>query len=185
MARLGGTLEKIDQPFWDTLTLSNTDVLAQFFTVGIGGTKTLAQTNLVNPGNLPAPYSFQLTGFSMDFPSAVTQPDLHEIIGDGWMTFFINDKNMLELPLIQMGPAGGLWFNGELDDAAAGGTTDESQVSNGVPSVFNYYALDYPLTIEVKENFRADFQWAAALAGLAAPRLVSLMIHGVLTRAVQ
>lgn len=186
MARLGGALEKIDQPFWDCLNIADTDTLAQFFTVGIGGAKTLADTNMVNPGNLPAPYSFDITGISLDFPQAITQADVQELTEDGWLTFFINDKIMLELPLTQLGAAGGVWASLEIDDSGAAGVTIESQANNGFPAVENLYHLDYPLTIEVKENFRADVNFAAAIAGLdTTPRLSCLMLHGVLTRAVQ
>jgi|ERR1041384_690924 hypothetical protein len=146
-----------------------------FFTIPVGGTKTKADTNLVQGNRIPPPQAFHAMSLGFYFNPKMTLLDIITFQTNYWMEFKIGIKVFLEGPL-QYYPAGcGLTGFAATNHATTGLLL---ATSNGDPNVTARRAFpDFPRTIPQNVYFGVNVMGTtfttnasvAAVAGIGAP----------------
>lgn len=140
-------------PLYDTVTIAAggavSNLTASFFTaVGPNSGKTIAQTNLRQTSELPAPQAFAIFGVRMRWSENILLADLLTILNGFALTFVLGDRAVQQAPLHYY-PAGG---------GIAGFTTrnNSSVYTNGNPTREAMHKLAIPIVIESVMNFYAQ-----------------------------
>jgi len=147
-------LRPLQQPLYDTelITDAGTPAIIQFFqrqlgqTTGVGAlVKTLAETNLSQPGQLANPLEFSLFGFTFNtapIPGVnfVTQADFAAIYSDSTFTFlYTGNRVYLQIPLNRIpcgvAPEG---FSA-MAESAGGALAERTSIHMGVGHISNFY----------------------------------------------
>jgi|WetSurMetagenome_2_1015567.scaffolds.fasta_scaffold384870_2 hypothetical protein len=95
--------EGIDWKYYDTLAIPTTAQTMQFFTVGQGGTKTIADTNMTLNGQIPNGQHMKITHIRATYRSATgivslaEQLDLNTFVDTSVLEFVILNKS----PMLQ------------------------------------------------------------------------------------
>lgn len=188
-------LRPLQQPLYDTelITAALTPAEIRFFQRQLGQTtavgalnKSLAETNLAQPGQLANPLEFSLFGFTfMTAPipgnDFVTQADFAAIYSDSVFTFlYTGNRVYLQLPLNRI-PAGVApeGFSG-VDAQAA--PVERTEIHNGVGHISNFYKFTIgrsALRIRPTEAFQARLEWPAAAPTIAANTRLQLHLTGL------
>lgn len=148
-------LEVVDLPIYDSFTIAqNTAFTNQIlFQTPIGGSKTLAETNLVQAGQLEGGTAFTIDGLCVKVQPDVAFADLVLLTRN--VTFDLrigSGRTYYQAPLIMI-PGGTVpTTNGSATTVAA---TTISSASNGAPTV-QILPLKYPVTIGDGEHFEVD-----------------------------
>lgn len=145
-----------------------------------GIVKNARDTNLTVAGQLGARQEFYLVGFNIaldwdllsepiqtaTYPATNTELyAIHQILTDGLFTFqFGRGQPLVEIPLDRipfgMGPCG-MIYNGV--DAGAFGANMSHVLTNGVPSVHEFYDIRLrrarPRHIQYQQSFSAKIEW--------------------------
>lgn len=174
-------LAMLSQPIYDTVEVAASGTSATFFATAYGGTigsgtKTKAETNLVNVGKLDQGQTFEIRALSLfarEQSTRITFADQKAFM-QGSFTLEIGQTKWLECP-IAMIPSGGaeLQYFSNITAAAT-----EFQVNRGVPVMANRLMLDIPVKIKEFESISAvvkDFTLTAASR-------FTLVLWGILTR---
>lgn len=180
-----GIKEGIREPLYDFLTYdSGTTLNLKFFQAGVGGTKTLSDTNLTLNAQLPAGWKFSaesielhvlpgsdagsyvrqspvLTGTALAAPNFAN--DVWALMSVGALNITIGTKPYLDAPLILFPATTGL------------GVTPAAAVENTNTTVLNQITVDYArlvgkpfvlnpvLPIPANTNFAVTLSWPAAV----------------------
>jgi hypothetical protein len=146
--------------------------LGQFLSDGTT-TKTLLHTNMKSAGQLGSPLSFDLFGFNVRLPKAVTLADYQEVYRTAVFTFTIGqDTVFLQVPMEEI-PCG--------VETEGMGATDAPH--NGLGTVDNYYRFDIVgrgLHINATENFQVGITFPSGGPTLTANRLLRVYLRGIL-----
>jgi hypothetical protein len=192
-------LEILYAPIYDTLTYAQAgQAVLNYFQVPASGTKTLADTNMVLGGQLPAPQAFLCTGISLDlipllFPGRVPAAkagvlasnvnDLYEVMtGAAWLSLVIGTK-----PQITEGMLGKFVSTWGLKTGVALAAAGEVADSWGIVDYATTEGEPYnvvPFVIPSTQNFGVTINTPTAIGITSASRL-QCTLHGYLYRAVQ
>ena len=177
--------DKLDvqhEPLYDTLTFAAAATIssttARFFSnVGSASGKTLAQTNLTRPNQLPAPEAFSIFSIQMYWSPLILQADIVAILNGFALEFVIGKKPYNTGPLWHYVAGGGLFGTGT------------SISTNGNPGRNNMHTLAIPIVIENGADFEASLQGnnltlSAAVDGGTGATLM-LLFDGFHARGVQ
>jgi hypothetical protein len=174
-------LRPLQQPLYDTEIVpaaATTELiffqrqLGQTTTFG-GVTKTEAETNLQQPGQLANPLEFSLFGFLFEVAPAVTLADFILIYTAAAFIFtYTGNRVYLQIPLMRI-PQG---VSPEGFAAVAAGPLGAGGlvVHNGVGHVSNFYKFTIgrsALRIRPTESFQARVRWPAGITVAVATRL--------------
>lgn len=192
-----GTVDTIDQPLYDSVSFAAGAAFAKtvLFQTPIGqGGKTLAQTNMTQPGQLPLPQSQRVSGISVYVSNNTVPTDLQNLLQNVSFTLTVGLKPFLQCPLMYL-PAG---MGGMLTAAAQLGTSGAAQnialftTSNGQPTPQSTAILSLPVDLGAGESFNVTlnpetgFNFAAAGgATIGAGATLVVYLHGTQTRSVQ
>lgn len=106
MPRVTGLLERIQQPLYDTLTITPEKNHYQFFEVPLGSCpknsespKTLTDTNMDQGSCLPYPKTFEIHAIGLHYDKTVNEYDLEAFKEHSRFQLFIGTKVYLDLPL--------------------------------------------------------------------------------------
>lgn len=191
-----GGVEVINQPVFDTVTFAAAAAFTKttLFQAPIGQAgKTLAQTNMVQAGQLPAPQKLTVRAIRFVVSNTTTPTDLVNIATNVSFVLNVGKKPMLEVPCAVLSAGCGVQVvaAGQLGTAAAG----DGQIfstSFGSLDQRSLFTLNVPFTIEQGETFNVvlnpetAFNFAAAgakPAGVGAT--ISVFLEGELYRAIQ
>lgn len=163
-------LRPLQQPLFDTELLIAGVSEIIFFQRQIGqafanqptggssaNTKTIADTNMYQPGQLPNPLEFSLFGFLFEVPAGIILADFQLIYSTGLFTYtYTGNRVYLQVPITRIpqgvSPEG---FSG----AAA---TNSVNVHNGVGHISNLYKFTIgraALRIRPTESFQARLSY--------------------------
>lgn len=187
-------LRPLQQPLYDTelTTAAGTPNMIQLFQRQLGQTtaagalvKTLAETNLSQPGQLANPLEFSVFGFTFNTAPApgtafVTQADWADIYGASVFTFlYTGNRVYLQIPLNRI-PQGvkpeGFSGGGPL---AGGAQPERTQIGNGVGHISNFYKFTIgrsALRIRPTESFQCRLDWPTAAPTIVAAN-IRLQVH--------
>ena len=186
-------LRPLQQPLYDTeeLAAPTTATEIRFFQRQLGqsdasggiGSKSLAETNLGQPGQLANPLEFSLFGFTFVLqPTAqaafVAQVDFANIYQAAVFTFlYTGNRVYLQIPLNRIPSGVAPEGFSTLDGQAA--PTERTQVHNGVGHISNFYKFTIgrsALRIRPTEAFQIRLEWpqAAPLIGTVTAMQVHL-----------
>jgi len=191
-----GMIDIIDQPIYDSVSFAAGAAMAAtklFQTPQGQGGKTLAQTNMTSAGQLPAPWSLDVTAVKVYIANNTVPADLQNLQSNVSLTFYVGIKWFLQCPLVNLPAAMGAFntYASQIGTAAAGDRPYFS-TSNGWPDTHAAYTLTKVIPIGIEENFNVTlvpetgFNFAAA-AGTTygAGTTIQVYLDGVLTRQVQ
>jgi len=173
-------------PLYDTVTIAAganvTNQTASFFTnVGPASGKTLAQTNLRQASELPAPQAFSIFSFRLRWSEDILLADLLNILNGFCLTFTLGDKPYQRAPLWYFAAGGGI------DGFTT--RTDSSVYTNGNPTRESIHKLAIPIVIENQMTFFANLEGnpLALTAGAAGGTglTLTLLLDGLFARGVQ
>jgi hypothetical protein len=154
---IGGIVEVITQPQYDSVAFAQAAAFTKttLFQNTIGqASKTLCQTNMTQPGQLPNPQRLTVHAICVHVSNNTIPADMFNILQNVSLTFTVNTKPYFQGPVLTL-PAG----RGYKVDAAslstaalAGGSLFSA--SNGGTDPRATYILAAPITIEQGEQFQ-------------------------------
>lgn len=159
------------QPLYDTATILAAGVSQlQFFQTQLGqptgafgaagAGKTLADTNMDLPGQLPAGQNFAVLGFRLQPAYSMIAADAVKWCTGAWFVFTVGQKPYLRVPADTL-PAGVGPFGFFAQAAAAA----QSIASHGYPSLSSSFNIGRkPLELSSSQNFNAALNWTSAVA---------------------
>lgn len=197
-----GQIEAVSQTLYDFQTYAQAGQTSLTFfqnPVGSGG-KTLADTNMLSAGQLPAPQMFLVESIEvLFFPdgTAASKPsfqgadvlsaflnDVYAVSKSGWLEFFIGSKPYLrEAPIGRFPSKTRLEVENSvatnLTTGAATQTLNSYAAFGGRP-----YFLKAPILLKPNQNFQVTLNWPAALALAATTTTarVGVVLDGFLYR---
>lgn len=148
----------ITQELWDNITLEVADVQATLFVIpkGMGG-KTLYDTNMVQGGQLPKGWSYNIMALSWH-----VEPDLvlagAIALSKGTYELHVSDKVWAEGVLNTLCSGGGPTFDYE----AAPVPVAETVVRFGTAMSNNLKQLSRAIPLKPSETFRVECRWPVA-----------------------
>lgn len=171
---LDGYQDLIIQPTYDSVAFAAAAafVTTILFQTPVGAGKTLAQTSMVQAGQLPAPQSLLIDSIQAWVANNTAPVDLQNMLQNVTFELYIGTKPYLQCPLafIQAGMGGIAYSAAQLGTAAAADVSFAS-TSNGVPDPRAVFAMgDNPIQLKQGENFKViltpqtAFNFAAANA---------------------
>jgi hypothetical protein len=180
-------LRPLQQPIYDTeiIPASGTPIEIVFFqrqlgqTTAFGGTtKTEAETNIQQPGQLANPLEFSLFGFLFEVMPGTALADFVNIMTASAFIFtYTGNRVYLSIPLSRIpqgiGPEG---------FASTGSSGTSLVVKNGVGHVSNYYKFTIgrsALRIRPTESFQAKCRWPNGAPTISANTRVRVLITGL------
>lgn len=176
-------------PIYDTVTIaaggSLSSLTSAFFqNVGPQSGKTLALTNMNQPGRLQAPEAFSIFGIRLRLSEDIFRADMITIMNGFALQFIIGQKTYNLAPIWHYNPGGGITGTSAL---AAGATP--SILGNGTPARTHMHKLAIPIVIENQANFSASLQGTAqtltASGGGGTGATIQLLLDGLYARGVQ
>jgi hypothetical protein len=185
-------LRPLQQPLYDTelTTAAGTPNMIQFFQRQLGQTtaagalvKTLAETNLSQPGQLANPLEFSLFGFTLataPVPGGVfvTQADFADIYSASVFTFlYTGNRVYLQIPLNRIPQ--GVKPEGFSAMDNMGAPAERTQIGNGVGHISNFYKFTIgrsALRIRPTESFQVRLDWPTAAPTILAAG-IRLQVH--------
>jgi hypothetical protein len=177
-------------PIYDTVTIAAGGSLsaltsAFFQNVGPQSGKTLALTNMNQPGRLQAPEAFSIFSFRLRISENILPADLVTIMNGFAMQFIIGQKAYNLAPLWHYNAGGGIFSSAT---ALAGGVST-GFAGNGVPARTHMHKLAIPIVIENQANFSASLQGTAvtltASGSGGTGATIQLLLDGLYARGVQ
>ena len=159
------------QPLYDTATILAAGLSQlQFFQTQLGqptsafgaagAGKTLADTNMDLPGQLPAGQNFAVLGFRLQPAFTMTQADAVNWSAGAWFVFTVGQKPYLRVPADTL-PAG-IGPHGFFTQAVA---ANAALASHGYPSLAATFNVGRkPLELSSSQNFNAALNWTTAQA---------------------
>lgn len=175
--------EAIWQPFYDFQSYAAAGVTSQiFFQVPNGQSgKTFADTNMVLPGQFPAPTAFLCTAVMVFFDpgatdsatstTAVAQTNINDVItvaNSGFLELTIGSKVYLrDAPLGKFAP--NFTINGF--SALLGSTTSPNMIQTGFARAAGRYYEITPFLIPQSQNFNVTLYWPAAVSTATTGRI--------------
>lgn len=170
-------LNTVVQPIWDEVQIGVANAATVQFFVSGQASRTLSQTNLPLPGQIPNPDHFVVRGFAIGLMPRSTAAVGYVATGDSlqdisdfqrflWQTIFAFNVGSAKSP-VAYGHAGcfpcGFGLAGMV---ATGGATSSNLayiVGNGEKQLGNYFSLgkDYGEYLGAGETFQGNFQWSA------------------------
>jgi hypothetical protein len=146
-----------------------------FFQVPAGqGGKTMADTNMTNAGQLPAPKSFLIQGIEIKFWSGVTPGtfgaqaaadyvnDVNAVLKSGHFQLFIGSKPYLdEAPLDVFPPSTRMCVDGALADGTTLAADSQSMIQYA-SGCGRTYTMS-PLFLPSNQNFQVTLNWPTAV----------------------
>jgi len=165
----GGT---ITQELWDSITLEAADVVATLFTVPKGQAgKTLYETNMVQGGQLPKGYKYQIMALSWHVEADMAVADA-VALSKGTYEVYVSDKVWAEGQFLTLGSGGGVTFDSDGAAAAVLAVRFGTAMSN------NLKQLSRAIPLDASEGFRVECRWPAA------PTVLKFwfVLHGELQR---
>lgn len=190
----------IVEPRYDTASAVTGTTLLSMFQLPIGqgvgafgaaaAAKTLADTNMDLPGQLPAGYSFRIMGFRLAFPWNTILADFSTVLNGCVFQFLVGSKPFVTIPARNI-PGGNGPF-GQVGIAAAAAAV-APLLNNGWPTMANSFStVTKPLDLKATENFKVSLIWpgtAPTIAGtgfIPTPGLpITVYLDGFLFRPVQ
>ncbi len=164
-------LRPLQQPLYDTeiVPASGTPIEIDFFMRQLGQTtaygsvtKTEAETNLQQPGQLANPLEFSLFGFLFEvMPGTVLADFVNIYTASAFIFTYTGNRVYLSLPLMRIPQGIGI----EGFAATTVGSTTLSAVKNGVGHVSNYFKFTIgrsALRIRPTESFQIKVRWPNA-----------------------
>jgi hypothetical protein len=157
----------IVEPRYDTLTAVTGSTILTFFQNPIGqgtgnfgaagSSKTLADTNMDLPGQLPAGYSFRIMGFRMAFVWSITMADVASVFNGAVFSFVVGSKPFVTVPARTI-PSGNAGFvSGNAGSTAA---ANVAVGTSGWPMMGNSFSTTTkPLDLKATENFKVALSW--------------------------
>jgi len=153
-----GVLETIDQPIYDSFSIAANTAFPKTVLfqnqIGSGG-KTLAQTNMVQSGQLPNPQKLELHTIGVWIANNTTLTDLINILTNVSFTLTVNTKPYLQVPPLFL-PAGcGAVLNAIAGIGSSLPATSAVGFStgNGITDMRAVFSLSCPFMIETGESF--------------------------------
>jgi hypothetical protein len=195
---VSGTVEALGWSLYDSATyaLAGTTSQYTFFQVPVGqSSKTLADTNMTNAGQLPSPQKFLLESIeirmypagavSTTAAAAAALPNVNDIniLGKaGWLGLTIMSKTYLaEGPLDRFPPRQGLAVGAAVAGTYAAGTFMAVDYAR---TVGQPHILKSPLLIEYSQNFAVTLNFPSTTATTANVKLF-IHLNGTLYRPAQ
>lgn len=183
MPQIQGSAGVITQPVYDTMQLAAAagPLTYRFFTVPLGQViagavvKTYVHTNMTQAGQLEQGVTLTIKALTMVVKqlatggAAPTQAD-YQVIQDGLISLICSDKNWGRFPVTLI-PSGG----GELVFVSDAAAAPVLQVTKGIPATANKFFLDYPIGLQVQENFAVELLIPGTIAAVTD---VQIFLHG-------
>jgi len=149
-------------------------------TTGFGGvTKTEAETNIQQPGQLANPLEFSLFGFLFEVAPACTLADFQQIYTASAFIFtYTGNRVYLSIPTMRI-PQG---VSPEGFAATTAGATTLLNIHNGVGHVSNFYKFTIgrsALRIRPTESFQARIRWPNGAPTIAANTRLRIYMTGL------
>lgn len=174
------------EPLYDTITKAASGTINpasdQFFlNVGPISGKTLAQTNLVQPGQLPSPEAFAIMAIRFRWQENILITDLLNLINSLDLSLVLGQKSYNRALLWFYNVGGGI--------SAVTTNTTSAFYSNGALGRIHAHVLDIPIVIENVMQFKAVFEGttvtltAGGSGGTGA--ILQLLLDGYHARGVQ
>ncbi|NDQ57329.1 MAG: hypothetical protein GZ088_09690 [Acidipila sp.] len=184
-------LRPLQQPLYDTevIPAAGTPIELVFFqrqlgqTTAFGGiTKTEAETNIQQPGQLANPLEFSLFGFLFEVAPAMSLADFQQVYTASAFIFtYTGNRVYLSIPTTRI-PQG---VSAEGFAATTVAATTLAVVHNGVGHISNFYKFTIgrsALRIRPTESFQARIRWpngAPTIAGTAFTTRLRVYITGL------
>jgi hypothetical protein len=135
-----------------------------------GNIKTLVETNLSQPGQLPNPLEFSLFGFLVEMNPGITVADFNTVYKTGLFTFtYTGNRVYLQVPVTRIpqgvSPEGFAAIASTGTSGSVAATTSISEVHNGVGHISNLYKFTIgraALRIRPTESFQVRLNWNSA-----------------------
>lgn len=145
----------ITQELWDSITLEAADVQATLFTVPKGQAgKTLYETNMIQGGQLPRGWEFQVMALSWHVEADKPLVSATALC-KGTYELHVSDKIWSEGLLTTLPSGGGLTFDSDFGAAMIA-------VRFGAANMRNLKQLSRAIPIKEAEGFRVEIRWPAA-----------------------
>lgn len=183
------------QPLWDTVQCAtNQSQPLSFFTVAIGGTKTLRDTNMRQAGGLPSPNEFYMRGLALfpcprplssNVPATTDITDLQQLLENGVVQFYIgtNGRKLCEVHGHVL-PAG-FGVDGMI---ATGGATSSNVahiIGNGQRRLDNKYGFaDYAEKLNSTESFNAQIIFPTGSVSMTNSISIRIYLSGILGQSI-
>ncbi|MGH8742870.1 MAG: hypothetical protein ACREUY_01175 [Burkholderiales bacterium] len=164
-----------------------------------GGTKTLMDTNMRNPGSLPANQEFLVEGIEVLFwpsrPAVVAQlpavfgtqavaqivNDSYAFYNSGSLILFIGSKNYCEeAPLVKFPPTSNFGLDAAVADTSTVAGNSQQRIAFASARGKPYY-LRSPLRLVSNQNFAVSLNWDAAVT-ITNPGRIFVSLCGVFYR---
>jgi hypothetical protein len=147
-------------------------------------TKTAAETNLTQSGQLSTPQQYKVAAFTVGLAAGVTLADFRQIYNTAVYEFsFTGNRIYLQIPLLQM-PAG---VAPEGFAATTVGATTLAEVHNGVGHPNDVYRFNLGramLHIQSTETFNVRLRWPNGAAAIVVQARVYSYVWGVIFAAI-
>jgi hypothetical protein len=200
--------EAITNTLYDSLPYPAAGLLvASFFTTPIGqgvgfggGVKSFSDTNMTNPGSLPANQEFLITSIELLFSpttptvaaampaffgaqaAAVLINDAYIFYRAGNLTLTIGSKAYCqEAPLMKFPAKAYFHLDAALSDATTAGAAFQNKISFGTARG-RPYLLKAPLRLVSNQNFSVVLNWPEGLQVISNPARVTVSLDGILYR---
>lgn len=183
-------LRPLQQPLYDTeiIPSASTPIELVFFqrqlgqTTAFGGvTKTEAETNVQQPGQLANPLEFSLFGFLFEVAPAVTLADFQAIYTASAFIFtYTGNRVYLSIPTMRIPQ--GVSPEGFAATAVGGTPLTAINVHNGVGHISNFYKFTIgrsALRIRPTESFQARVRWPNGAPTISANTRLRVYITGL------
>lgn len=197
-----GQYEGVRQTFYDFQTYASAGQTSlNFFQVPIGqSSKTIADTNMRNAGQLPQPQNFLVESIEIYlFPGvlpgtktvAVAETeftnDIYTVAKSGSLEFFIGSKTYLEeAPIGRFPPKTRLTVEGShaISELQAVAADSELQVSTDYAAFIGRpYHLEPEILLVPNQNFQVSLNWPAAVALPSGQNArIGVVLDGILYR---
>lgn len=169
---IGGVDNAIDSYLYDTVTVAANTAFPKttMFSVPIGGSKTLAQTNMVGQSRLPGATRFLVATLQVHVFGNCVVNDLVALYTNTSVQLVFNNKPFVQGPP-QLFPAGCGLIQASLAQIGVGAAGDVTafSTSNGVPDPRSVFAFVPPLDVGPDETFNViltpETAWSTQNAG--------------------
>lgn len=183
---LPNTLEKIDTPLYDDGDgigiVSATTTGMDYFTIPVGqSNKTLRNTNMIMPRQVPSPDKFTINRVGLFVASAITA-DMYALLTNCVWTFRVNSKIYQQAPIYVYPSGFGIYGFSTANAVTA--------VNNGFPGELGVRSLIEPIPLEPLDPFSGNITVYAgsnnAIGGvtLTATTRIQCILQGPYQRAI-
>lgn len=169
--------------------------------VGLGGgVKSLSDTNMTNPGSLPANQEFLITSLEVMFnpttptvaagmPAFFGAQAAQVIINDAYIFYRAGNLNLTigsksycqEAPLMKFPPKAFFELHSALSDVTTAGAAFQNRTGFGTARG-RPYLLKAPLRLVSNQNFSVVLSWPEGLQAIINPARITVSLDGILYR---